>query len=173
MYVTNIPVRMKNVHIYICKLYWFQKRLFSVEFLNFLGHKFLSFPCGPVVKKAPAGDLGSISRLDKSGEENGNRLQYSCLVSSLATQTVKHLPTVRETWVPSLNQKDLLEKKMAPHSNTLAWKIPWTEEPGGLQSMELQRVGHDWATSLSSYMDRGAGQTTVHGSQKSQTWLSD
>ena len=164
-----------RMYIYICKLYWFQKRLFSVEFLNFLGHyKLLSFPCGPVVKNAPAGDLGSISGLDKSpGEENGNRLQYSCLVSSLVTQTVKRLPTVRGTWVQSLNQKDLLEKKMAPHSSTLAWKIPWTEEPGGLQSMELQRVGHDWATSLSSYMDRGAGQTTVHGSQKSQTWLSD
>ena len=48
-----------------------------------------------------------------------------------------------ETWVQSLGQEDLLEKEMATHSTTLAWKIPWTEEPGGLQSMELQRVGHD------------------------------
>ena len=54
-----------------------------------------------------------------------------------------------KTWVQSLGQEDLLEKEMATHSTTLAWKIPWTEEPGGLQSMELQRVGHNWVTSLS------------------------
>ena len=48
---------------------------------------------------------------------------------------VKHLPTIRETWVQSLGQEDSLEKEMATHSSTLAWKIPWTEEPGGLQSM--------------------------------------
>ena len=53
-----------------------------------------------------------------------------------------------ETQVQSLGQEDLLEKEMATHSSILAWKIPWTEEPGGLQSMGLQRVGHDWATSL-------------------------
>ena len=61
---------------------------------------------------------------------------------------VKHLPTMQETWVQSLGQEDLLEKAMAPHSSTLAWKIPWMEEPGRLQSMGSQRVGHDWATSL-------------------------
>ena len=52
-------------------------------------------------------------------------------------QTVKHLSTMRETWVPSLGQEDLLEKEMAIHSSTLVWKIPWTEEPGRLQSMGL------------------------------------
>ena len=56
---------------------------------------------------------------------------------------IKHLPTMQETWVQSLDQEDLLEKEMAPHSSTLAWRIPWTEEPGGLQSMGSQRVGHD------------------------------
>ena len=56
---------------------------------------------------------------------------------------VKRLPTMRETPVQSLGREDLLEKEMATHSSTLAWKIPWTEEPGGLQSMRLQRVGHD------------------------------
>ena len=55
---------------------------------------------------------------------------------------VKHLPTMQETWVQSLGQEDPLEKAMATHSSTLAWKIPWTEEPGRLQSMGLQRVGH-------------------------------
>ena len=52
---------------------------------------------------------------------------------------------MQETWVQSLGQEDPLEKEMATHSSTLAWKIPWTEKPGRLQSMGLQRVGHDWA----------------------------
>jgi len=64
-------------------------------------------------------------------------------------QTVKYLPVVRETRVQSLGREDLLEKEMAPHSSILAWKIPWTEEPGRLQSMGSQRVRHDGATSLS------------------------
>ena len=61
----------------------------------------------------------------------------------LVAQMVKRLPTTWETWVRSLGWEDLLEKEMAPHSSILAWKIPWTEEPGRLQSMGLQRVGHD------------------------------
>ena len=56
---------------------------------------------------------------------------------------VKRLPTMQETWVRSLGQEDPLEKEMPIHSSTLVWKIPWTEEPGGLQSMGSQRVGHD------------------------------
>ena len=56
---------------------------------------------------------------------------------------VKRLPTVQETWVRSLGQEDPLEKEMATHSSTLAWKIPWTEEHSRLQSMGSQRVGHD------------------------------
>ena len=59
-------------------------------------------------------------------------------------QRLKHLPTMRQTWVPSLGWEDPLEKEMATHSSILAWKIPWTEEPGG-----LQRVEHNRATSLS------------------------
>ena len=63
--------------------------------------------------------------------------------ASLVTQTVKRLPIVWETRVQSLGQEDLLEKAMATHSSTLAWKIPWTEEPGRLQSVGSQRVRHD------------------------------
>ena len=62
---------------------------------------------------------------------------------ALVAQTVKHLRTMRETQVRSLGQEDPLEKEMATYSSTLAWKIPWTEEPGRLQSMGSQRVGHD------------------------------
>ena len=63
--------------------------------------------------------------------------------ASLVAQSLKRLPAMRETWVQSLGQEDPLEKEMAPHSSILAWRIPWAEEPGGLQSMGLQRVGHD------------------------------
>ena len=58
-------------------------------------------------------------------------------------QTVKNLPAMWETWVQSLGQEDPLEKEMATYFSILAWKIPWMEEPGRLQSMGLQRVGHD------------------------------
>ena len=58
-------------------------------------------------------------------------------------QTVKHLSTMQETQVQSLGQEDPLEKETAVHSSTIAWKIPWTEEPGRLQSMGLQTVGYD------------------------------
>ena len=58
-------------------------------------------------------------------------------------QTIKNLPTMQETQVRSLGQEDPLEKGMATHSSVLAWRIPWIEEPGGMQSMGSQRVGHD------------------------------
>ena len=61
---------------------------------------------------------------------------------------LKPLPARWETWVQSLSWEDPLEKEMAPRSSTLAWRIPWTEAPDRLQSMGSQRVGHDWATSL-------------------------
>ena len=59
---------------------------------------------------------------------------------------VKNLPAIQKTWVHFLGQEDPLEKEMATHSGFLAWEIPWTEEPGGLQSMGSQRVGHNSAT---------------------------
>ena len=62
---------------------------------------------------------------------------------SFVAQRLKRLPAMRETWVRSLGWKDPLEKEMATHSSILAWRIPWTEEPGGLQSTGSQRVGHD------------------------------
>ena len=73
--------------------------------------------------------------------------EYCCtlpyLLTSLGAQTGKHLRARQETGVQSLGQEDLLEKEMATHSSSLAWKIPWTEEPGRLQSIGLQRVRHD------------------------------
>ena len=66
-----------------------------------------------------------------------------CILVSLVAQVVKNLPAMQETWVGSLGWEGPLEKGKATHSSILAWRIPWT-----IQSMELQRVGHDWATSL-------------------------
>ena len=63
--------------------------------------------------------------------------------ASLMAQMVKNLPATQETWVQSLGWKDPLEKGMATHSSILAWRIPWTEEPGALQSVGSQRVGHE------------------------------
>ena len=66
--------------------------------------------------------------------------------TSLVTQMVKNLPAMQETWVQFLGQKDPLEKRTATHCTILAWRIPWTEEPGGLQSTGSQRVGYDSGT---------------------------
>ena len=63
--------------------------------------------------------------------------------NSLVAQMVKNLSAMQETWIQSLGREDLLEKEMATHSSIPAWRIPWTEEPGGLQSMGSQRLRHD------------------------------
>ena len=77
---------------------------------------------------------------------------FHMLKTSLVAQTVKRLSTMRETWVRALHWEDPLEKEMTVHSSTIASKIPWTEEPGGLQSrlqsMGSLRVGHDWAIEM-------------------------
>ena len=84
------------------------------------------------------GELGSIPELGRSpGEGNGNLLQYSCLENSMDRGTWW------ETRVQSLNWEEPLEKKMATHASILAWKIPWIEEPGRLQSMGSLQVRHD------------------------------
>ena len=81
--------------------------------------------------------------------------------TSLVAQMVKRLSTMQETQVGSQGQEDPLEKEMAAHSSTIAWKIPWTEEPGRLQSMWSQRVRHDWATPL--YCRLGSGLKECYG----------
>ena len=85
------------------------------------------------------------------------RLTYNNLQlnfgASFVAQSVKSLPAVQETWVQCLGWEDPLEKEMETHSSILAWKISRTEEPGGLQSMGSQRVGHDWATN--TYLPTG------------------
>ena len=77
------------------------------------------------------------------GTHRKSRTSSLCIT---VAQSIKNLPAVQETQVRSLGREDPLEKEMATHSSILTWKISWTEEPGGLQSMGSQRVGHDWAT---------------------------
>ena len=87
-------------------------------------------------------DILGISEL-KWMEISEFNSDYHYIWASLVAQTVKRLPAVQETWVRSLGWEDPLEKEMATHSSVLAWKIPWTEKPGRLQSMGSQRVGYD------------------------------
>ena len=75
---------------------------------------------------------------------------------------VKCLPTVQETWVRSLGWEDPLEKEMATHFSILAWRIPWTEEPGRLQFMGSQRAGHDWVTSLTHSLTHSLTESPDH-----------
>ena len=102
------------------------------------------FPDSSVGKESAcsAGNLGSIPVLGISaGEGIGYPLRYSR--ASLVAQLIKNLPAMWEAWIRSLGWEDPQEKGKATHSSILAWKIPWTEEPGRLQSMGLKRVGHD------------------------------
>ena len=93
------------------------------------------------------------------------------LRTSLVAQMVKCLFTMLETWVRSLGWEDSLEKEMAIHSSTIAWKIPWAEEAGRLQSTGSQRVGHDWETSL--WWDRSVSASYIFISSVSVSpyWL--
>ena len=87
---------------------------------------------------------------------------YAFFQASLVAQTAKHLPAMQETQVWSLSGEDPLEKEMEAHFSILAWKIPWMEEPGRLQSMGWQRVGHDWVTSLSPSSMPSSSFSTKH-----------
>ena len=86
--------------------------------------------------------------------------------ASLVAQSVKSLPAMQVTWGWSLVWEDPLEKEMATHSRILAWRIPWTEEPGGLQSMGSQRVGHDCHylhfQNYYAYLVKEAKQNRIH-----------
>ena len=79
---------------------------------------------------------------------------YMYVWASLVAQLIKSLPAMQETWVWSLSWEDPLEKGMATHFSILAWRIPWTEKPGGLQSMGSKRVGHDWTANTFTFIYR-------------------
>ena len=119
----------------------------SLLCMGFLSLGSMCFPGSSAGKESTcnAGDPGPIPESGRcTGEEIGYPLQYYW--ASLVAQMVKNLPTMQETWVRSLGQEDLLEKGTATHSSILAWRVPWTEEPGRLQSTGLQRVRYDCVT---------------------------
>ena len=103
-------------------------------------HKYVSL-VAQLVKNPPDLIPGSGR---SPGEGMGYLLEYSC--AFLVAQMVKSLPAIQETWIRFLGWENPLEKGTATHSSFLAWRIPQTKEPGRLQSMESQRIGHDWAT---------------------------
>ena len=80
--------------------------------------------------------------------------------NSLVAQMVNNLPSVQETWVRSLGQEDPLEEEMAIHSLLLAWRIPWTQEPGSSSPWGCKRVRHNWATNTFTFRDFNAGKMT-------------
>ena len=93
--------------------------------------------------------------------------------ASLIAQLVMNPPAMQETWDQSLSWEDPLEEEMATHSSILAWRIPWTEEPGGLQSMGSQRVGHNWATFTHGYLcgfPGGSGGKESACNVETQVW---
>ena len=93
-------------------------------------------------KKLNGSDEDTRNTAGEVGRPMGRTTRHLFFKTEYA-QRLKHLPAMRETWVRSLGWEDPLEKEMETHSSILAWRIPWMEEPGGLQSTGLQRVGHD------------------------------
>ena len=100
----------------------------------------MGFPGGSAGKES-ACNVEDPGLIPGSGRSPGDGIDYPLQDSwaFLVAETVKNLPAMQETWVLSLGWEDPLEEGMATYSSTLAWRIPWTEEPGGLQSMELQK----------------------------------
>ena len=129
-----------NLHIEICPIFIMNYFIYIYLYLDInLG---ISDSSASKKSTSNAGDSCLIPGLGRcTGEGIGYPLQYSW--ASPVAQTVKNLPAMWETWVQSLGWEDPLEEGMATHSSILAWRIQWTEEPGGLQSMRLQRVRHN------------------------------
>ena len=148
-------VRWRRVHCYPllanngCVLWrkvktdegWGGPRGWSVTILNEKDRKVLS-------ERRPDGCQGTMQLFTGRACQVLLYLILSVIltVGFLVPQTVKNLPAMQEIWVWPLGQENPLEKETATHSSVPAWKIPWTEEPGGLQSMGLQRTEHNWAT---------------------------
>ena len=93
-----------------------------------------------------------LTKSDRGLELKKASLEARIERASLVAQMVKNLPAMQETWIQSLSWEGPLEKGMATHSSILAWRIPWTEEPGGILSMQLQRLRHDWETNIFTFV---------------------
>ena len=132
--------------------YWFWQNAASMPLAFYWGSTLSSFS-NQDIQRPQTSFLHELHRFHWICEKSLFPFANLCCVrqisgASLVVQRVKRLPARRETSVWSLGWKDLLEKEMATHSSILAWRIPWMEESGRLKPMGLQKVGHDWATSL-------------------------
>ena len=120
-----------NLYKYFIPLVWWLALLWvMISYLH--GHYLSKYFVSPLCPLYICHLLGFIFRITQR--------------ASLVAQTVKNPPVIQETWVWSLDGEDPLEEHMASHSSILPWRIPWTEEPGRVQSTGSQRVWHDWAT---------------------------
>ena len=147
----SLPMDVYSSFIHIAKT-WSQPRcLFEGEWINKLWHIQTMGYYSVLKKKKKTKKHKTTDELlnPEKTWRNLKCLSLSKKRASLVAQLVKNLPTMWETWVRFLGWEDPLEREMATHSSTIAWKIPWKEEPSRLQSMGLQRVGHNWATKLS------------------------
>ena len=131
-----------NLHIEICPIFIMNYFIFIYIYLYLDINLGISDSSASKESTSNAGHPSLIPGLGRStGEGIGCPFQYSW--ASPVAQTVKNLPAMWETWVQSLGWEDPLEEGMATHSSILAWRIQWTEEPGRLKSMRLQRVRHN------------------------------
>ena len=133
-------------------IYLLCKHVLNVRYCSM--YRKFGFPCGWAGKESVcnAGDLGSIPGLGRSlGEGNGYPLQNSGLENSMDCIVRGVAKSQTQQWLSLSLVYYISEKAMATHSSTVVWEIPWTEEPGKLQSMGSRRVRHNWATSLSLF----------------------
>ena len=129
---------------------WATSLSFSLSFIGEGNGNPFQCSCLENPRMGEPGGLLSMG-LHRVGHDWSDLAGVLILWASLVAQMIKKLPSMLETWVWSLGQEDPLQKGMVSHSSILAWGIPWTEEPGGLQSMESQRVGHDWVTNIFTF----------------------
>ena len=113
--------------------------IFPTQGLNLGLFHLLHWQVGSLLRAPPGKPQSNYTPI----KINKNKYLGIYLTASLVAQRLKHLPAMQETWVRSLSWEEHLEKEMATHSSILAWRIPWMEGPGGLQSTGSQRVGHD------------------------------
>ena len=168
----NFFLSLLNI-IIIIFIYLF---LFVVDFVIHWNETAMGLHVFPILIPLPPPSPPAPSRF--SQRTRSQRLSHAsnlglvppAIGASLVVLKVKSLPAVLEIWAQSLGQEDPLEKGMATHSSIFAWKIPWTEKPGGLQSMTCQRVGLDWVTNTFTFHFLPLSQDSYIYCEKESFW---
>ena len=170
----NQPRSWDMVCLIETSLFWVAKRWFS----TILWKKYLwqfSYISEEKLKVCKLPLIPPTLIVKESSKEKKNEAINSNAKEKLGLPSGKEsacpMAELQETWVQSLSQGDPLEEVMATHSSILAWEIPWTEEPGGLQSMGLQRVGYSWALALMKGKIMRVKKTKFNSKLKKSNWL--